>query len=268
MLYVSFGQWKTVSAFRQQSFTSKRCSGLVSYSYHSNTPNSTSVLQPTFYTIGSEATFSESIKKSKFVAKVAKVNSFKDALEYVQKVKDSKATHNCWAYVTPTWNHSCDDGEVSGTAGKPILNSLVTEQIVHAVVVVTRYYGGIKLGTGGLIRAYSSAAKGAIANAHKVAFVATSKIQLAVPINDIGIVYQLILQYSARDSNNFYKVSEEYICEGLDDSNNDTGNEQLYEYLQVILSLPSHDVSSFESRIQGACKGKGRFTVLHEEIAP
>ena len=99
-------------------------------------------------------------KKSRFIATVKPVSSEEEALEFIeaQKKKYWDARHNCYAYIIGRKNEIMrfsDDGEPSGTAGKPMLDVLLGEGIHDAVVVVTRYFGGTLLGTGGLVRAYS-----------------------------------------------------------------------------------------------------------------
>ena len=109
------------------------------------------------------------IKKSRFIGLAARVDNKAD----VQKVLEAEkqrypdARHHCWAYqigspASPRKAAMNDDGEPSGTAGKPILNVLQHKDIGHIMVVVTRYFGGIKLGAGGLVRAYSAAAEQAV----------------------------------------------------------------------------------------------------------
>ena len=104
------------------------------------------------------------IKKSKFIASSAPINSVEEAKEFVARISNShkKATHNVFAYRILEKNginqNADDDGEPSHTAGDPILYVLEKQNVVNTVVVVTRYYGGIKLGKGGLIRAYSKTA--------------------------------------------------------------------------------------------------------------
>ena len=71
-------------------------------------------------------------------------------------MKDPKASHNCWAFRSQTYERQSDDGEPSGTAGRPILAAIEKENVYDAVVVVVRHFGGVKLGTGGLVRAYGS----------------------------------------------------------------------------------------------------------------
>ena len=101
-------------------------------------------------------------KKSRFIAQVMPARSEEDALAFINSVKKKywDARHNCYAFTVGDQfelTRSSDDGEPSGTAGKPILEVLLKEQIHNCVVVVTRYFGGTLLGTGGLIRAYQAA---------------------------------------------------------------------------------------------------------------
>jgi len=102
------------------------------------------------------------IQKSRFIAYVDRAETEEEAQEFIQKIKKMhwNATHNCSAYVVGENNQfqkANDDGEPSGTAGVPMLEVLRKRNVQDTVVVVTRYFGGIKLGAGGLIRAYSKA---------------------------------------------------------------------------------------------------------------
>lgn len=99
-------------------------------------------------------------KKSRFIATVEPVESEEEALEFIAKIKKKywDATHNCWAFVVgerQELQRCSDDGEPQGTAGRPMLDVLLGQEIHNAAVVVTRYFGGTLLGTGGLVRAYS-----------------------------------------------------------------------------------------------------------------
>ena len=108
-------------------------------------------------------------KKSRFIGHCTRVTSKEEAIEYINSVKVGykDASHNVGAYNIRTGNinHSSDDGEPSGTAGVPVLETLLKANIVDAAVVVTRYFGGTLLGAGGLIRAYSSTASAALRDA-------------------------------------------------------------------------------------------------------
>ena len=109
-----------------------------------------------------EATFVE--KKSKFIASLIRVFDEDDAVNHIENIKKKyyDARHNCYAYIVglnKKISKSSDDGEPSGTAGRPMLSILEGEKLTNVLVVVTRYFGGILLGTGGLQKAYSSATK-------------------------------------------------------------------------------------------------------------
>ena len=101
-------------------------------------------------------------KKSKFIASVFPIHSEEEAIEKLNQVKKtySDATHNVYAYIVDENNifRYSDDGEPSGTAGMPVLDAMRNENIVDTLIVVTRYFGGTLLGTGGLVRAYGSCA--------------------------------------------------------------------------------------------------------------
>ena len=104
------------------------------------------------------------INKSKFIAltyHIDSLNEINNKLEEVKK-KYKDATHYCYAYILDNFEKANDNGEPSGTAGLPILNVLKKENLNHVLCIVVRYFGGIKLGAGGLIRAYSNATKEAI----------------------------------------------------------------------------------------------------------
>ena len=113
-------------------------------------------------------------KKSKFIANLIKISSQKEAEEIIKKYKKKyhDARHNCIAYRVlendQIIEKSSDDGEPSGTAGAPMLNILQKNNLCNVLIIVTRYFGGILLGTGGLVRAYSDALNGAIDGANKV----------------------------------------------------------------------------------------------------
>ncbi|XOZ35074.1 YigZ family protein [Halomonadaceae bacterium KBTZ08] len=106
------------------------------------------------------------VRKSRFIARVAPVVSREEALAFIEQARRDhpEARHHCWAYVIGAPGRATsaamnDDGEPSGTAGKPILNVIEHKGIGDIVVVVIRYFGGVKLGAGGLVRAYAGAAE-------------------------------------------------------------------------------------------------------------
>jgi len=99
------------------------------------------------------------INKSRFITNIFFVQNKEEVNNYLSEIKEkySDATHNCYAYIINGLIGSSDDGEPSGTAGKPILNVLEKNNLNYCLCIVTRYFGGIKLGAGGLVRAYTKA---------------------------------------------------------------------------------------------------------------
>ncbi|MCI8326729.1 MAG: YigZ family protein [Lachnospiraceae bacterium] len=112
-------------------------------------------------------------KKSRFIATVVPVETEKEALAFIAKMKKQywEARHNCYAYVIgdgQELQRCSDDGEPSGTAGRPMLEILLREGIHNVAVVVTRYFGGVLLGTGGLVRAYQKAVQEGLAKSEMI----------------------------------------------------------------------------------------------------
>lgn len=99
------------------------------------------------------------VNKSRFVAFASQVADSEQARAFLQQVALPDATHHCYAYITADSQKSSDNGEPSGTAGLPILQAIQQQHLCNVVVAVERYFGGVKLGTGGLARAYGQAAK-------------------------------------------------------------------------------------------------------------
>ncbi|TDQ36920.1 YigZ family protein [Aureibacillus halotolerans] len=120
-----------------------------------------------YYTVKSEGEHEIIIQKSRFIGSCRRVESAEEAIDFIQQKKKqhAAATHNCSAYLigeNDLIQKANDDGEPSGTAGVPMLEVLKKQQLKDTVVVVTRYFGGIKLGAGGLIRAYGKAVSEAL----------------------------------------------------------------------------------------------------------
>ena len=120
-----------------------------------------------FYSIEHQRTSTIKIRRSVFICTLAFVNSIENAKKFISRVskKNKTATHNCWAYILGEKGelfHCSDAGEPSGTAGKPILNALKSHCMTNIAAVVTRHFGGVKLGIRGLIEAYSASVKNTI----------------------------------------------------------------------------------------------------------
>jgi uncharacterized YigZ family protein len=118
-----------------------------------------------YYTIGPYGETEIIIQKSRFICRAKRVETEAEAVRFIQEISKQHwdATHNCYAYlVTETIQKSSDDGEPAGTAGRPILEVIHAKQLLYTAIIITRYFGGIKLGAGGLVRAYSHGAAAAI----------------------------------------------------------------------------------------------------------
>lgn len=138
-------------------------------------------------------------KKSRFIAAVKPVNSEEEARSFIESKRKEhyNATHNCFAYQVGENNEIqrfSDDGEPSGTAGRPILDVLKGEDIKNTVVVVTRYYGGTLLGTGGLVRAYGRTAKEGLIEGKIIEKVCYQMISVKVDYTLVGKVQYETLQ--------------------------------------------------------------------------
>lgn len=151
----------------------------------------------TLDTLAARASHTLEVKHSRFIAFAAAVEHAEAALAFLDEVADPAATHNCWAYRIGTQYRSSDNGEPSGTAGRPILAAIDGQGFDRVMVVVTRWYGGIKLGAGGLVRAYGGCAAECLRTAPRVPLVALAKCQLAVAFNDIGTVHAALASLGA-----------------------------------------------------------------------
>ncbi|KAL4432217.1 hypothetical protein ABPG77_005979 [Micractinium sp. CCAP 211/92] len=144
------------------------------------------------------------VKKSKFIAHAWPCSSAEEAARLIDSRRDPSASHNCWAYKVGQQYRSSDDGEPGGTAGRPILSAIEGEGLDGVAVLVVRFYGGVKLGAGGLVRAYGGTARDCLRGAARVAVAPRSRLGLAVPYELLGAVYPLLDQFGAS------RESEEY----------------------------------------------------------
>ena len=127
-----------------------------------------------YSTVKNESTFEYEEKRSRFIGYIKKTESEEEAKEFIKKIKSLNydARHNCSAYLLKDgYMRYSDDGEPQGTAGIPMLEVIKKSGLVDVCIVVTRYFGGILLGAGGLVRAYSTAAAGALKSAEKADYV-------------------------------------------------------------------------------------------------
>lgn len=147
------------------------------------------------FTIASTVTFEEDIKKSRFQAIAAVVENEQQVKDFLEQYRDSSTTHQCWAWKIGHQVRFNDDGEPSGTAGRPILATIEGNELINVIVLVNRWYGGIKLGTGGLVRAYGGCAGQCLLLAEKIELIEKKDIQFACLFNEWAIIqYELMQQ--------------------------------------------------------------------------
>ena len=180
-------------------------------------------------------------KRSKFIANVYPVSSQAEASDIINKIKKQyyDAKHNVYAYIiegSSTYSKYTDDGEPQGTAGLPIYDMLQKQQLVNVLVVVTRYFGGILLGTGGLVRAYTEAAKQGLKNAEIKEIIKTKKITFE-------------FSYEIKDKILFLLKKEEY-----------EDKEILYgENVRIIINIPEEDGKIFLEKLIEITEAKVNF---------
>lgn len=148
-------------------------------------------------------------KKSRFIATVIPVESEEEALAFIEAMKKKywNATHNCSAYVIGEkgqLKRCSDDGEPSGTAGRPMLEVLEGEGIRNVAVVVTRYFGGTLLGTGGLVRAYSASVKAGLASSVIITKIPGVKLKIETDYTGLGKIQYLLGEMGIRTLDSRY----------------------------------------------------------------
>ena len=181
-----------------------------------------------------EARFVE--KKSEFIGYIRHTETEADAVAFVNEIRamHRKATHNCYAYILRDNNiarHS-DDGEPGGTAGVPIYEVLRKEGLTDVTCVVTRYFGGVLLGAGGLVRAYTEGAKIAVEAATVLDMQTAVKTELALPYPLYGRIGKVLSDFDVR-----------------------TEKEDFGADVRITLHIRSEDFSSFSETLTDVCNG-------------
>lgn len=161
------------------------------------------------YTLTVQAQYEEDIKRSRFLALAAPVSSAEEALAFFSQHSVPEATHNCWAYRIADQYRFNDDGEPGGTAGRPILQAIDGQACDKVAVLVIRWFGGTKLGTGGLIRAYGGVAAQCLRLADKQEIVEEVEVRCHCPYADIDLLRSRLPQFEAR------VLQEEFGVEGV-----------------------------------------------------
>lgn len=196
-------------------------------------------------TLATAARFESDIRKSRFLALAAPVDSPAAALTWLESIADRAATHNCWAYRIGQQYRFSDDGEPSGTAGKPILAAIDGQQIDQAMVVVTRWYGGIKLGAGGLVRAYGGTAAECLRQAPRRALIERSEAWLDCDFAFAATAHALLA------TNDATKLEEHYSADGL----------------RLRIRVPTQNLAVLAATLRDATRGSARLERI-DQIDP
>lgn len=152
-----------------------------------------------YRTVEQEASAEIIEKKSRFIAELYPIESEEEALGILEKVRKRywDARHHCWAFVIGEerpLERCSDDGEPSGTAGKPILEVIRGAELRNVLIVVTRYFGGTLLGTGGLVRAYTSSSKAAVEASDIVVKISGYKLKIQTDYTGLGKIQYILAQ--------------------------------------------------------------------------
>lgn len=182
-----------------------------------------------------EARFIE--KKSEFIGYLAPVETEEQAVEFINEIRSMhrKATHNCYAYIlrdNSAARHS-DDGEPSGTAGVPIYEVLRKEGLTDVACVVTRYFGGVLLGAGGLVRAYTRGAKDAVDTAKIKVMALAEQLELSVEYSLYGRLPQIFAEFDVR------VISEDFA-----------------DHVKILLYVREELAEKLKKKLIDCCNGK------------
>jgi len=174
------------------------------------------------------------VRKSRFVARATAIDSAEPAAAFLGSVHSADASHHCWAYRIGGVYRASDDGEPAGTAGRPILAAIDGQHCDHVMVVVARWFGGIKLGAGGLVRAYGGAASECLRNGLRTPLIDLAQFVIACGFEHVGAVHQLIERHGAS------KRTETFTADGL----------------HFAIELPRERVAALQNALRDATRGQ------------
>lgn len=194
------------------------------------------------FSLAAPVQYEEEIKKSRFVAIAAPVENEQDVKAFLEQHKDPSTTHQCWAWKLGVHVRFNDDGEPSGTAGRPILASIEGNDLTNIIVMVNRWYGGVKLGTGGLVRAYGGCAGQCLMLAEKIELIEKKSVSFDCQFNEWAI-----FQYELNQQGIEYE--ESYTVAGV----------------SVIARLQIHQISPLATKIQDVSRGRSQLKIVEEQ---
>jgi putative IMPACT (imprinted ancient) family translation regulator len=180
------------------------------------------------------------VRRSRFIAQAGPAATPEAAADFLARGADPDARHNCWAWRVGARYRFHDADEPAGTAGRPILMAIDAQGLDHVAVLVTRFFGGIKLGAGGLARAYGGCAAECLRQAPRVALVEFLRIRIAVPFEAVGAVHQLLAAHAA------LRLVEAYAPDGI----------------EIEVELPADRRAAFEQALRDSTRGRAQVRLL------
>lgn len=201
-------------------------------------------------TVASEAQHEEAIENSRFLGLVWPVSTPEEALNLLGAVRAAhpEASHHCWAYRVDHQQRFSDDGEPGGTAGRPMLEVILKRNLNMVATVVVRYYGGKKLGAGGLVRAYSGTVSKALDRAGVREVVDMAQLLVSAPFSQVDVVLRTMDEIVAQH-NDATKGEPAFTAEGL----------------SLPVALPKALVEGAKTRLTEATHGGAQVTELDDE---
>ena len=187
-------------------------------------------------TLAGPASHAIEVKHSRFLAQATPVETPAGAFAFLEGIARTPATHHCWAYRIGAEYRSSDDGEPAGTAGRPILAAIDGQGFDRVMVVVTRWYGGINLGAGGLVRAYGGAAAECLRTAPRLPLIAMRELDIHAPFEDTGAVHAALAAHGAQ------RLEDAFDAGGL----------------RVRVRLPADRVDALATHLRDATRNRAR----------
>ncbi|MEZ5485227.1 MAG: YigZ family protein [Lysobacteraceae bacterium] len=194
-------------------------------------------------TLAAPASLDVEIKRSRFLARASRCDNAEEALAWLAEVSDPNATHNCWAWRIGQQYRFNDDGEPGGSAGRPILAAIEGQGLDRVVAVVTRWYGGVKLGVGGLVRAYGGSVAQCLQQAEQTLLIANTTLDVQGEFALEPALRQLIGQFDG----NIDDVS--YGSEGI----------------TLRVHVPTPQVAALGEQLRDLSRGKARLRKLSND---